>query len=283
MKLFIILSLVLSTQAFAKNKPLTRPMIFTGVESLETADADFEGIAKLSGCSAALVKFKGQPATSKAMILTNDHCLDDQATGRYTANSSYTKSFQIFDKNKKLIPKTFVSTKMIYATQTDTDFGLLEIADTYADIETKYDVTPLEISETVTSVGSEVMVITGYFGKRIDCTIDAFIYKIVEDAWTWKNSYRYTNCQTGHGTSGSPIILKGTREVVGINNTGNDDGAKCTMNNPCEVDAAGVITVRKGAHYGQQINDLYSCLTKDFKIDVKTPGCKLLGGDSWIK
>jgi len=97
-----------------------------------------------------------------------------------------------------------------------------------------------------------------------------------EDVWTFTDSVRYTQgCDTIGGTSGSPIIARGERRVVAINNTSNESGRRCTMNNPCEIDEAGQITVRKGVRYGQQTYQTYSCLTPDFRIDVNLPGCEL--------
>lgn len=282
MKLIVAcLSLAFASQVLAKSKPQAHvPLVFTGTAS-ESTNADFEGIVKLSGCSGSFVKFKGQSVKSRGMILTNDHCVDDQAYGTFTTHKPYSKSFQIYDKNKKFLPKSFVSTKIIYATQTNTDFALFEIPETYEQIEKLYNVTPLELMDYQAAVGDKISVITGLFGKVINCTVDGFVHQIVEDSWTWTNSYRYFDCETGHGTSGSPIVMRDTREVVGINNTGNDDGGKCTLNNPCEVSETGVVTAIKGHHYGQQIMELYTCLNSSLQFDVKTPGCKLLGGDNF--
>jgi hypothetical protein len=51
-----------------------------------------------------------------------------------------------------------------------------------------------------------------------------------------------------------------THRVVAVNNTANEDGERCTLNNPCEVDRDGRITVRYGGHYGQQTYRLARCL-----------------------
>lgn len=267
----------------AQAKPVTQtdPLYFTGTES-PAADSDFEGIARLPGCSASLVKFAGQSDDDHAMVLTNDHCLDDQAYGTYTVDRPSARTVIIFNKFKQPVNRGFTSQRIIYATQTDTDFGLLELPETYAEIKKLHDVSPLELSPKQANVGDDILVITGYFGKVIECKIDGFVHHVVEDSWTWTNSYRYNRCETGHGTSGSPLVLKGTRSVVGINNTGNDHGERCTLNNPCEVDAAGQITVDQGRNYGQQTAELYTCLNGKHQFDLHTPGCKLLGGDAHI-
>ena len=48
-----------------------------------------------------------------------------------------------------------------------------------------------------------------------------------------------------------------------------------TINNPCEVDADGTITVDHGAAYGQQTWWLYTCLTANRTIDLNKSGCEL--------
>ena len=83
--------------------------------------------------------------------------------------------------------------------------------------------------------------------------------------------------ETIGGTSGSPIIHAETYEVIGINNTGNENGGKCTLNNPCEVDEQGNITVTKGASYGQQLFQIYTCLNDQGQFDLTVEGCKLPG------
>ena len=80
------------------------------------------------------------------------------------------------------------------------------------------------------------------------------------------------------GTSGSPIIEEGTRNVVGVNNTGYEGGEACTLNNPCEMDEENNVQVFTDKNYGQQTKYIYSCLSEDFSIDLNKAGCRLYGG-----
>ncbi len=77
------------------------------------------------------------------------------------------------------------------------------------------------------------------------------------------------------GTSGSPIVLKGSRIVLGVNNTINQNGQSCTMNNPCEVDESGNISARQGVGYAQQSYWFYTCLDAEKNLDLAIPGCLL--------
>lgn len=266
------------SSAFALPVEKTRAIEKMSLKSLNNA-YDFEGIVKLSNCSGALVKFEGAPDTSKAVIMTNGHCVDLPGgafikPGEVLANKAVKRTVGIFDRNEKLHKVT--TTKFLFATMTDTDLALYELELNYKQIKDQFDVEPFALSSKHPKTNTEMMIISGYWERGWDCKIDTFISQVKEDAYVWTDSIRYDDkCDTTHGTSGSPIIERNTRTVIGINNTGNDDGERCTMNNPCEVSTDGTITVRQGLSYGQQTYTVYSCLTDKFAFDFKKAGCKL--------
>ncbi|MEN0059976.1 MAG: hypothetical protein AAGB31_14140, partial [Bdellovibrio sp.] len=107
--------------------------------------------------------------------------------------------------------------------------------------------------------------------------VEAFVPQLKEAQWTMQHSIRYSRpgCEVIGGTSGSPVIRSGSRIVVGVNNTGNESGRNCTMNNPCEIDENGKMTAHKGYTYGQQTYWVYSCLNQYNEVDLQTPGCLL--------
>lgn len=239
---------------------------------------DFESIVKLSNCSGSLIKFEGMPEDKKAVVLTNGHCIALPGgflkPGQVLENYSIKRPIGIFDRQMKL--HNVDTTKIIFATMTDTDVALYEVGLSYKQIKDQFDVEPLTLSSEHPRANTEMNIISGYWEKGWECSVDTFIPMLKEDLWTWTDSIRYNNlCDTTHGSSGSPIIERNTRTVIGINNTGNDRGERCTMNNPCEVSADGTITVLKGISYGQQTYQIYSCLNKDFKLNLKKRGCML--------
>jgi hypothetical protein len=72
------------------------------------------------------------------------------------------------------------------------------------------------------------------------------------------------------------VVKSGTHHIVGIHNTTNDNGQKCTINNPCEVDRKGHVTVHQGRHYGEETWWFTTCLTADGrKLDLDRQGCAL--------
>lgn len=241
-------------------------------------DYDFEGIVKLSNCSGALVIFSGQPETSKAIVMTNGHCI--QKSGGYLepgetwVNRPLVRDMKLFDSKMNLSP--IQSTKILYATMTDTDLAYYELTESYLEIERRTRVKPLLLDPERPVTGLPIEIISGYWDRGYSCDIDGFVFQIREGAWTFTDSIRYTpGCDTIGGTSGSPIIQKHTRTVVGINNTSNKDGKRCALNNPCEVDENGSVVAVKGRRYGQQTFQTYGCLTADFRIDLGRRGCGL--------
>jgi V8-like Glu-specific endopeptidase len=274
------LALTAST-AFALPVEQTRPIVRMNFDKAFINAFDFEGIVKLSNCSGALIQFEGSSENKKAVVMTNGHCADLPGgflqPGQVLVNQDVSRTVGIFDSKMKL--NRVKAKKILFATMTDTDVTLYELEVSYKDIKDKFGVNPLTLSAVHPAVGTETQIISGYWEKGWDCSMEAFIPKLREDAWTWIDSIRYNpECDTTHGTSGSPIIERNTRSVVGINNTGNDSGEQCTMDNPCEVSTDGTIRVAQGTSYGQETYQIYTCLNKNFDIDLKKAGCMLPKG-----
>lgn len=248
------------------------------MKSYNSLGYDFEGIVKLSNCSGSLIAFNGQPLSSKAIVMTNGHCIQKPGgylnPGEVWVNRPLKRAMKIFDKNMKL--HNVMSSKILYATMTNTDVAFYELTESYEDIMAKTNVRPFLLDSVRPLEGISIEIISGYWDRGYSCEIDGFVYNIKEGAWTFTDSIRYTaGCDTIGGTSGSPIIAKGERRVVAINNTSNESGERCTLNNPCEVDEAGSVTVRKGVRYGQQTFNTYTCLTPDFQFELSRRGCEL--------
>ena len=246
----------------------------------DNTNYDFEGIVKLSNCSGSLIRFSGQPSSAKALVLTNGHCYSSGPfggmikPGEVVTAKIASRSMKIFDKSMKLFPIT--ASKVVYAAMTGTDVTVYELTQSYDDILKKFKIQPFDLDPVHPAVGTNIDVVSGYWDRGYSCAIDTFIYTLREGDWSFSDSVRYTDgCDTIGGTSGSPIIARGTRNVIAINNTLNESGENCTVNNPCEVTQDGAVTVLKGKRYGQETYQIYSCLTPDFKIDLSVKGCLL--------
>jgi len=280
--IFALLTFSLANSAYAFPKApfdaLTTPIIQN--EKSMADDYDFEGIIKLNNCSGSLIRFAGQPMTSKAVILTNGHCYSTGPfggmlkPGQVVHNKSANRGMKIFNKEMKMFPVT--ATRVLYATMTDTDIALYELTDTYESILSKYKIESFNLDSVRPFVGVQIDIVSGYWERGYRCAIDAFVFKMKEGDWAMRDSIRYTDsCDTVGGTSGSTIVARGTRSVIAINNTANESGKSCAVNNPCEIDEGGKITALKGKKYGQQTYNIYSCLRPDFNIDLSIEGCLL--------
>ena len=247
-------------------------------EELDAAAVDFTAIVALSNCSGSLVRFTTSLPTDKALVLTNGHCVGGFVeAGDALSHETSSRTFSLLASNGKTKIATLRASELIYATMTGTDFALYRLTQTNAQIASAYHVTPLTIADHHPDAGAPIRIVSGYWRKIYSCAVDRFVYELREATWTFADSLLFTQpgCATIPGTSGSPIIHATTRAIIGINNTGNESGDRCTMDNPCEVDSHGTITVSKGAAYGQQLYQIYSCLDANNEINLERTGCAL--------
>jgi V8-like Glu-specific endopeptidase len=242
------------------------------------AQPDFSGIVALSNCSGSIVATPGADIGDPALVLSNGHCLEDgfPAPGEVIVNQPSTRSFTVLSPDGQSELGTVSATRLVYATMTGTDVSLYQLDRSYAQVSESYGVGARTLADDRTSPGTEIDILSGYWKRSYSCSVDGFVHELREADWTWRDSIRYTkDCNTIGGTSGSPIIERATGEVVGVNNTGNTSGEECTMNNPCEVDENGEVTVRTGTNYGQQTHQIDECLTRGSELDLGLPDCAL--------
>ncbi|WP_370933574.1 serine protease [Amycolatopsis sp. cg13] len=242
------------------------------------ATTTFTGAVALSNCSGSVVKPAATPMDAPAMVLSNGHCLEEGMPdpGQVIVGQASNRSFDLLSPDGQSSVGTVTATKVVYATMTDTDISLYQLSDTYADIQQKYNVPPLELVNSHPQAGTPIDVVSGYWKQIYSCSIDGFVHELHENNWVWKDSIRYVpGCATIGGTSGSPVVDRNTGKVIGVNNTSNDNGESCTLNNPCEVDEAGNTTVRPNYKYGQETYGIPACLTPANEIDLNQQGCTL--------
>ncbi|MBD0696054.1 hypothetical protein BG452_22805 [Streptomyces sp. CBMA123] len=238
--------------------------------------ADLTSTIALDDCSASLVRFPASVGGDRAMMLTNGHCLPTMPPyGQVIQNVSASRSGTLLDGAGNSLG-TVQADKVIYATMTGTDVALYELTDTYASITSKYGATALTVNDTHPTDGASMYIPSSYWKQVWNCSVNGFVPTLREDQWTWHDSLRYSSgCNTTHGTSGSPIIDSASGRIVGINNTGNDNGEMCTLDNPCEVAADGSTKAFKGQSYGEETYWFTTCLNSARAIDLSVPGCLL--------
>lgn len=266
---------ILSTTALAF--PGWDPKLKGPVERADEASLlafDFNGILALSNCSGSLVRFDDSLATDPAMVLTNGHCTGMITPGKVILNQRASRSFDILSSQAKKLGSVR-SDLLLVATMTKTDLALYRLTESYEAIETRFGIQALTFARLAPAVDTKIEVLSGYWKRGYACAIEAIVPTLKEGNWTFQDSLRYSRpgCETIGGTSGSPVVEEGTRLVVAINNTGNESGRACTVNNPCEVAEDGSIFYQKGLSYAQQTYWLYSCRTELGQLDLTLPGC----------
>ncbi|ANH93168.1 MULTISPECIES: serine protease [unclassified Streptomyces] len=238
---------------------------------------DFAGTVALSNCSGSVIRFPASADSDPALVLSNGHCLETgfPSPGQVIVNQSSSRSFGLLNSAGSQVA-TLRANKVVYSTMTDTDVTIYQLTRTYAQIRSSYGISALTVSDTHPVAGTAIKVVSGYWKRTYSCNIDGFVYRLKEGGWTWKDSVRYTSsCNTIGGTSGSPVIDTATGKVVAVNNTGNEDGERCTENNPCEVDENGNVTVREGINYAEETYQIPACFKAGNQLDLNRSGCVL--------
>jgi hypothetical protein len=232
---------------------------------------------RLSNCSASLVRYPTSVSSDRAMMLTNGHCYEGGFlnAGVVLQNRTSSRSGTLLNSSGRALG-TVRADRVLYATMTGTDVTLYRLTSTYATLSSRYGASALTIASTRAAAGSAISIPSSYWKRIWNCKIAGYVPTLREDQWTWHDSLRYdTACNTTHGTSGSPIVSTTTGQLVGINNTGNDDGEMCTLDNPCEVDANGTTHAYRGQSYGEETYWFTTCVSASRTIDLTVPGCLL--------
>ncbi|MFF4338383.1 trypsin-like peptidase domain-containing protein [Kitasatospora sp. NPDC001540] len=267
-------------------KPLTGALCaltLAGATALVTAapasaaTVNFAGTVALSNCSGSLVRMPTSVDSDPGLILTNGHCLESgmPAAGQVITNQASTRSFTLLSSTGGSLG-TVRANRVLYSTMTDTDVTLYRLSTSYATIKSRYGISPLTMSTTHPVAGSSIKVVSGYWKKIYSCSVDGFAYRLKEGGWTFKDSLRYTSgCDVIGGTSGSPVVDATSGQVVAVNNTINEDGQSCTLDNPCEVDQNGTVTIHPGIGYAQETYTIPNCFAPGNVLDLTRTGCVL--------
>ncbi|WP_414168102.1 trypsin-like peptidase domain-containing protein [Streptoverticillium reticulum] len=248
-----------------------------GTASAQANAVDFAGTVALSNCSGSVVRMPSSADNDPALVMTNGHCLETGMPdpGTVITDQPSSRTFGLLNSSAGKVA-TLHATKVAYSTMTDTDVTLYELNTTYAQIKQQYGIDALSLSPDHPVAGTAIKVVSGYWKKIYSCSVDGFVNELHEAGYVWKDSVRYTStCDVIGGTSGSPVIDASTGKVVAINNTGNENGEQCTMNNPCEVDANGNVTVHQGTNYAEETYGITKCFGTGNKLDLSLPGCTL--------
>ena len=248
---------------------------FAAVPVVSAHTTNFNGTVALSNCSGAVIRWSTSHATDEAVMLTNGHCYELMASHQVIVDLPSVRDVTLLRSNGSTAG-VVATTTLLYATLWQTDVALYELGLTYKQLHRRFGVDAITLASTAPSPRHEpISIISGYWGIEYDCNLDGFAYRLHEDVYTWRSSLRYSDggCLVIGGTSGSPV-LDANRVEIGINNTINESGERCTLDNPCEENRHGAITVHQNRGYGQETWMFYTCLSNN-QLDLSQSGCKL--------
>lgn len=229
--------------------------------SAHALDARFEGTVDLSNCSGFVFTTSTLDTAQPALMMTNGHCLTTLlggivlSPGEARVDRAGSRSVGVVNaEGKKIKMKT---TRLVYATMTGTDMAVYELPYTYEQLATR-GIRPFVLGSTPV-LNDAVEVFSAHKNNAHTCTVAAITHTR-EGGFPFTDSLRFSEeCRQGNGTSGSPVVRAGTRDVIAIANSYNKNGRACGNNNPCEVNGDEV-SVQFTARYAQQIAGLTACL-----------------------
>jgi hypothetical protein len=248
-----------------------------------------------SACSAALVTFAGRSSSTKALVLSAGHCSErgraDVTVGKNSLampewgevlyRVGFGRALTLETGNPDQ-PRTCVEAEeIVYGTLTNADILLLQLSETYEQIEQRTGVKPFLVSqESSFAPGLALRMPSARWQNDRACEVDATVEKLKEDRWLWGPVLRIKiadSCGTPHGASGAPAIRRDNSEIIGVFGTASDgNGAPCSLNNSCEVARDGSTTASEaGQGYFHFVHSFYGCLDANRNVDLTVPGCPL--------
>lgn len=226
------------------------------------APAAYDAMAKIRNCSASVIQFEGQKDSDNVLLLTNGHCVScNLSTTDAIINQPYSDVVTLYRGNTPLIVGSLSIDQIVYATMTNTDLAILRTDLSYQNLQDKLRLAPRKISNQLPEKNDAVSVTSGHLEQHYRCQVDDIINAVREDQWQWHPAVRLKPseaCQIKPGASGAPV-MNNEGKIVALINTGNQEGQSCTLNNPCEIDASGQISVNKGAVYAVDTRMLNAC------------------------
>lgn len=275
MKSFILFLLAVATTSFANETEIQ--VVSAGATPATTEE--LYGMASLNGCSGGLVNI-GRSVEQKAVVITNGHCV----SGSLGANEAWInqpsqRAFNLYSKTGTQVRVN--STRLLYATLTDTDLALYELTETYQSLEAK-GVRAFTLAKTPIELGRKVRVTSGYWRETLSCTLARQVYRLregfgsdVSNPSVATNAFALsTNCVTRGGYSGTPVV-DDSLAIVGLLFTGAEGrGQNCEEQSPCEEDESGNRRYVHKTSYVARIDQIAGCV-ENGELNVALGTCTL--------
>jgi V8-like Glu-specific endopeptidase len=228
-------------------------------------------------CSGVIVDFK-RKLKDKAVFLTAGHCTPDGegtiSPGTYLINQQYRRAIVNVGIKEGFMRVTPGNT--LYASVDERDVAFIELEETYQQLKDK-GAKIYKISNKLTTPGTPIQIISGYWKERQSCTVDHHIPLLGSTYYSWANSTFYVKCPIRPGYSGSPVLNSLTKEVVGVLSLGTRPECSSFSIGKCvpERDINGKISYAASGGYVMMTNDILNCVNDKGSIDLSPSNCKL--------
>lgn len=291
MMIFVLLACQSSSSSKFQNKERGFPEPSFLLKNAHGAGQSLNSVGRLHAamsCTAFLWKPAGASPESKALALTNGHCVmpySDRAT-TYDAwvnrpvESGWSLILNYFVDTPEA-HRTITIQSIIYASMKATDLAILELNASWAELE-RDGLKPLPQAQASAVADSSIRVVGAPQGRipraeqflREARCVEETRASVVEWFWTWFDAHRNSCADIHQGSSGSPV-LNAQGEVYAVLNT-TSAGAiseSCYLGNPCEMQETGAFLVAN-KNYALNVVDLPKCFqnqTLSFGPDCPLP------------
>lgn len=220
--------LPLSSQARDFGEGLGNLSPSTVLENLDGRYNHWNGIGRIMAkggmhCTATLIDTRDpdSPADAPAYLLTNGHCLEKQ-NGLIVTNRPV-EGEVLFNYFTDTQPHSFALKRINWSSMQGVDLAIVELQQPLSALIAA-GIEPMAIARELPPVGGDILLVgaplkpgTGHL-RLAACTRQESS-DVLEQPWFWRNSVKNQCRDASEGSSGSPILSRGSNEVFAVLNT----------------------------------------------------------------
>ena len=246
----------------------------------------YQGRASCTGVFIATARSDDEGARAPAYVISNGHCADFPGSNQVILDRPVTNHRVVFDYFADTTGRQHVVPvrRVLFATMKAIDIAILELDARFGDLIAA-GFRPWRLSrpriaarEPVVVVGAPFVAAVGNSYLRLAaCRVEGVAPVVLEFIWHWFGAERNGCADVLPGSSGSPVIARGTGRVVGIVNTattGAQPYTDCYLDHPCEA-ADGTTASRVATNYASPVTDIVGCFDTDGVFDMARSDCGL--------
>lgn len=267
-----------------------------GGPSIVLSNADgqsvYDGIVRYQGRATCTGVFLQTAFTvdeghrTPAYVLTNGHCADFPGANQVLIDRPATGHRVVFNYfvDTPADRRTVTVRRIVYATMKGIDLALLELDARFGDlVDQGYQ--PWRLAR-VPGPSTEPAVVVGApqgasasasFLRLASCREEGIASNVLEFTWHWFDAGRNRCADIRPGSSGSPVISRGTGRVLALVNSttaGAVPFTDCFLDHPCEA-SPGSTAGRADTNYASGVWSLAGCFESDGVFDLARAGCGL--------